>query len=261
MPQTPQLNGLTAVGASTAIEIEKGKDKHFFEGWFTHNAIEANKVSAVTIIVQGSLLDNGANGIINTTGPVLAIGSTAENVANSAFDYRIADVNYSKIAVPVGSSFTSAHVVTASKFGVINLYINAAGDITTLSTQLGQDQTVTLASDDAAAAITISEAIPTPANHIFIGYVLINADGGGWTAITDDMTDASDLTTATFISARPRFADLESFSFNANELVQTQKSFTLSNSWFRYMRMYLSTLTGTGKVYGQHIPGKSWGSR
>ena len=255
MNRTPQLNGLTTLGASIAVPIRHGTIEHSFETWFTHNATSASPVSAAVIKIQGSLRDDGKTGVINTTGPVLAIGSTPTRVANSAFDYRINDVNYNKGAVAAGSVFSSNHVVTADKFGVINIYIDSAGAIVTLSTQLGQDQTVALASNDVAAAISVAEKIPVPANYAYIGNVIIEADGTTWTANTDDMTDASDLDTATFISASPTFIDLTTHTFSAPELVSRRAGFTLSNTWFNYMRIYLSTLTGTGKVYAQHIPG------
>ena len=253
MNQTPQLNGLTALGASTAIPIVHGTIEHSFEAWFTHNASSLSPVSAVVIKIQGSLRNDGVTGVINTTGPVLAIGSTPEQVANAAFDYRINNVNYNKAAVVAGSAFTSQHVVTASKVGAINLYIDSAGTVLTLSTQLGQNQLTALASDNVADAITIAENIPVPANHAYLGYVLIEADGGGWEAVTDDLS--TDLTRATFISASPAFVNLTTHTFSAPELVSLRAGFTLSNSWFKYMRIYLSTLTGTGKVYVEHIPG------
>lgn len=259
MPQTPQLNALSAAGASNAILIPHGVVDHTFETWFTHNAIESGKITALTIKVQGSLRDDGNNGVVNTEGPVLAIGSTAENVANSAFTYRIANTNYNKAAVAAGTAFTSAHVVTASKFGAINLYIDSSGTITSLSTDRQGDQTTALASASAAAAITVAEAITTPPNQILIGRVLIEADAGGWTAITDDLTDGSDLTTATFISASPAYVDIATHVYNASDLVAQRAAFTLSNTWFKYMRMFLSSVTGTGKVYGQHIPGSALG--
>jgi hypothetical protein len=251
MPPTPGINGRTAVGASTAIAVPYGVNEHVFESWFTHNATSASLITAATIKVQGSMRDDGENGVINAEGPVLAIGSTAENVANSAFDFRIANVNYSKAAVSAGTAFTSAHVVTASKFGAIGVYINSAGTILTLSAKLGQSQTTALASASAAAAITAHEAIPIPAGYAYLGYVLIEADGGGWT-VTDDLTDGSDLTTATFNSVSPAYVNIDTFIFNSDDLQQLRKSFTISNTWFKYMRMYLSTLTGTGKFYAQH---------
>ncbi len=54
MPQTPQLNGLSAVGASVAIPIKQGITDHVFESWFLHNVTSASPISALTIKVQGS---------------------------------------------------------------------------------------------------------------------------------------------------------------------------------------------------------------
>lgn len=251
---TPQLNGVAEISASNAIEIPYGVFEHSIESWFIHNATSASPISAVTLKVQGSLRDDGKNRVVNVGGSVLAIGSTPENVANGLFYYRINDIDYSKAAVVAGTAFTSAHVVTASKFGAINIYIDTTGVISSLSAQLGQDQTVALASDTAAAAITIAELIPTPSNNLLIGYVLIEANGGGWTAITDDLTDLSGLTTATFVSVSPTYDDIVTHVFSAEDLIQLRTTFTLSNTWYRYMSFFLSVLTGTGKVYAQQIP-------
>jgi hypothetical protein len=252
--QTPQVNGLTALGTSNAIQVPNRVVQHSFEAWFTHNAINANKITALTLKIQASLANAGKTGVVTDAGPVLAIGSTAERVANSAFTYRIDDVNYNKGAVAAGTVFSSNHVVTLSTFGAINVYIDSAGAILTLSTQLGQDQTTPLASASAAAAITVAEGIPVPAGYAYLGYVLIEANGTTWTANTDDMTDGSDLTTATFISDSVTYTTIFTEAFDAPAIARQRTMFTLSNTWSNYMRIFVSTLTGTGKVYCRHIP-------
>lgn len=251
---TPQLNELSALGASVAVKVPYGTFEHTYEAWFTHRAIESGKITAVTLQIQGSLQDDGKNGIVNTEGPVLAIGSTAERYANGVFTYRIADVNYNKAAVAAGTVFSSAHTVTASKFGVINIYIDSAGTFLTLSAKLGDDQTAALASDNAEDALDAADDVPLPAGYCYVGRILIENGAGLWTANTDDLTDASDVTTATFLSVSPPYDDLYEVVFNAEQLVRLRKTFTVSHTYYKYTRIYLSVLTGTGLVYVLHTP-------
>jgi hypothetical protein len=90
-------------------------------------------------------------------------------------------------------TFTAAHVITAAKFGVILIQINAAG---TISTKVpGSPQ----AYNDAPTALA---ALPAPdAGCVALGHIAIANNAGDWTANTDDLTDGSDLTTAAFVDA------------------------------------------------------------
>jgi len=114
--------------------------------------------------------------------------------------YRINGVQYTK-APADELTFTSNHVVTADKYGAILVQIDAAG---TISTLVGEaTQTTPMAYDSAAEAVA---ALPNPAaGNVALGYIIIKAedsDGhGNWTANTDDMTDGSDVETATFVDA------------------------------------------------------------
>lgn len=86
--------------------------------------------------------------------------------------------------------FTAAHVVSALKYGVILVQMTSAGVVST------KVSSATQAFSTAAAALA---AIPAAdANNLAIGYIAINAGALAWTANTDDMTNGSDLTTATF---------------------------------------------------------------
>lgn len=103
--------------------------------------------------------------------------------------FRIGGNVYTKAATD-NLTFTAAHVVTAEKFGVILIQIDAAGTISTKvpgATQAYNTGPLALA------------ALPSPdSGKCALGYITIEADAGDWTANTDDMTDASDLTAATF---------------------------------------------------------------
>lgn len=87
-------------------------------------------------------------------------------------------------------TFTAAHVISANKFGVILIQMNAAGTISTkvpLATQAYNDAPTALA------------ALPTAdAGNVALGYIAIENNAGDWTANTDDLTNGSDVTTAAF---------------------------------------------------------------
>lgn len=86
--------------------------------------------------------------------------------------------------------FSAAHVITAAKFGVILIQINAAGTVSTKVPASPQ------AYNDAPTALA---ALPAAdAGNVALGYIAIENNAGDWTANTDDMTNGSDLTTAAF---------------------------------------------------------------
>jgi len=245
------LSGVTAVGASAALKAgaQRRVLDHTVQAEFVSRA--ATKISAVTVKLQGSLTGRDDDNAV-VSDPVIAIGSTATKVANGAFHFRLAGTNYSKAAVSAGTAFTAAHVVTALKYGVILLYINSSG---TISSDVVSS---TQAYATAEAAHAAADAIQTSGNGtVYIGRILINADSGDWTANTDDMTDASDLTTATFISATPDFFDLASHTFSAAEITAQKAMFHVTTKPVKFARVYLSTLTGTGTVdvyyYGHEV--------
>lgn len=121
----------------------------------------------------------------------LAIHSTPEQFKTTTTAlYRVNNAQYSKTAA-TGLTFTAAHVVSASKFGVILVQVNAAG---TVSTKVPG---ATQAYNTAALALA---ALPLPdAGNAAIGYIAIANNTGDWTANTDDLTNGSDVTTATFV--------------------------------------------------------------
>lgn len=133
------------------------------------------------------------NGVLSS--PALAISATPEETAIGACSYVIAGVTYN-LAADATFPFTAAHVVTALKWGVILYQVDASGTITTKVP--AATPTTAMAFNSEAEAIT---RVPAPdAANVALGYVLINADASNWTAITDDMTDGSDLTTAEWVN-------------------------------------------------------------
>lgn len=134
-----------------------------------------------TPVVANALLVDGNLGIDSVPEKFLT-GQTAAFLINGV----------SRTKAPTTAlTFTAAHVISASKFGVILIQINAAGTVSTkvpLATQ---------AYDSAPLALA---ALPSPdAGNVSLGYIAIANNTGAWTANTDDLTDASDVTTAAFV--------------------------------------------------------------
>ncbi len=121
----------------------------------------------------------------------LAISATAEEFKTTqTAKYAIAGVEYSKVATD-NLTFSAAHVVNATKFGIVLVQINAAGAISTKVPASPQTY------NNAGLALA---AKPAPdAGNVELGYITIAAGAGNWTANTDDMTNGSDLTTAGFV--------------------------------------------------------------
>lgn len=201
-------------------------------------------VSAATIILQGSPDNSGANnGAINSPG--IAIGSTPENFANDLFYSRILSVNYSKAANIAGTAFSAAHAIAASKYGAINIYIDAAGIWTTRINSAAQ--TDTLSFDTALLAIANADADTAPANNIRVGMIVIQNDGSLWTANTDDLTDASDITKAGWYSLTSSFTEINHYNLNADDFIAQKGAWYLSDSFpSPWVRIYLSIVTGEG---------------
>lgn len=200
----------------------------------------AGPVSAAKIMFQGSPSNDGANnGAI--TSPVLSAGDTSEQVANELFYYRVSSVNYSKAAVPAGSVFSNAHIISASKYGAIRIFVNAAGAISTdvpLATQ---------AYTTALAAITAADLVAIPRNNIQIGMIVIQNDGNLWTANTDDLINASDVTLAAFYSTTSSFTEMAEHTLSANEITAQKGTFYVSEDLpANWIRIFLSSVTGEG---------------
>lgn len=127
----------------------------------------------------------------------LAIDAVPEKFKTTTVLYwRRNGIQFSKAAT-TALTFTAAHPVTASKFGIILVQISDAGVISTKIP--GATQTTTMAYNSAALALAAKPAVD--AGNTEIGYIAIANNAGAWTANTDDLTDGSDLTTATFVNA------------------------------------------------------------
>lgn len=207
----------------------------------------AGPVSAAKIMMQGSPSNDGdVSGAI--TNPVLSAGDTSEQFANGLFYYFISDrailfpegINYSKAATGT-NTFTRAHVISASKYGAIRIFINVAGTISTdvpLATQ---------AYDTALAAITAANLVTISISKIQIGMIVIQNNGSLWTANTDDLINASDITLVAFYNITSSFTEIDEHELSADEITAQKGTFYVSEDLpANWIRIFLSEMTGEG---------------
>ncbi len=136
-----------------------------------------------------------SNGVLQIG--TLTIDAVAEKFKTTTVTvWRRVGIQFAKEAT-TALVFTAAHVVTASKFGIVLVQISDAGTISTKTP--GATQTTAMAYNTAPLALAALPAVD--AGNTVIGYIAIANNAGTWTANTDDLTDGSDLTTATFVDA------------------------------------------------------------
>jgi hypothetical protein len=131
---------------------------------------------------------------ITPTAALLAIDATATKfkLITNTVTYYVGGTAYTK-APATAILFSAAHVVSASKFGVVLVQVDTAGVVTTK---------VPLATQAYTTAALALAALPAPdAGNVALGYIAIAAGVGAWTANTSDLTNGSGLTTATFVNA------------------------------------------------------------
>jgi hypothetical protein len=120
----------------------------------------------------------------------LAISATAEKFKTTTIAaFQLAGTRATKAATD-NLVFTAAHVITASKFGVVLVQINAAG---TISTKVPLTPQVY-----ASAALALAALPAVDSAKVVLGHIAIENNAGDWTANTDDLTNGSDVTTAAF---------------------------------------------------------------
>lgn len=135
-----------------------------------------------------------ANGVLSPAG--LAIHSTPEQFATTLrFVGRLNGETFGKAAT-TALTFSAAHVVSANLWGIVLVQITPTG---TVSTKVPA-ATPTTAMGYASAAAAIALLPTADAGNVAVGYIVIANNAGTWTANTDDMTAASDITSATFTS-------------------------------------------------------------
>lgn len=127
----------------------------------------------------------------------LAVDATAEKWKTTAtFIWRRNGIQFSKAAA-TAQLFTANHVITALKYGIIMIQVTDAG---VFSTKVpGATQTTAMAYNSAALALAALPAVD--AGNTYVGHMVIQNNAGDWTANTDDLTAASDITAVTFVNA------------------------------------------------------------
>lgn len=217
--------GAANLGIPTKIQIQGSPD-------------DSGVVSGLTVPVNG----DGA-----VIAPGLGEGSTPADgkIAFGAFPFRIGGVNKNKAADAVGVAFTAVHKVAASKFGAIAININAAE---TINTQINSAaQTDTLSFDNFTHAldnVRQSSFLP-PVDYIRIGYILIANNVSLWEANTDDLTDGTDVTTATFIDITSSYREIATYDFDSDDIARGKGTFFLSEKLKnKYFRLFPSVVTG-----------------
>jgi hypothetical protein len=224
-----KLVGVTLLGIPTKIQIQGSDD-------------DAGAPSGLAVPVNG-------DGAVIPAG--LGEGSTPANgkVAWGAFPFRVNGVNLNKAADAVGVAFTAVHKVAISKFGAIAININAAGTINTQINSAAQDDT--LAHDSALETLQYVQnaSFLPPTDYVRIGYILIANDASLWTANSDDLTDGSDVTTATFIDITSSYKEIAEYDVNVDDIARGRGTFFLSEKLKnKYFRFFYPTITGNVEI-------------
>jgi hypothetical protein len=251
------LDGATAVGASRSVKVREAIIHHSVLASFQHNGV--TPVTALIVVLQGGMVRPKTDtGLI--TPPALAIGSTPENIANGAFGYRIAGVNYTKGAVAAGTAITAGYVVQdvgAGAYGVINVYISVAGTISygvPLDTQLYTSAALAIVAGDALLDLKNNSPVTDPA-LLYIGRVILfNNTGSDWDSSTDDLTNGSDITNAVFTDDRLNFIDIQTHIFSGAELTAQQALFHVPDVGMPYIRSRLASVTGDVRLDLNYSP-------
>lgn len=123
----------------------------------------------------------------------LAVDAVPEKFKTTTVLYwRRNGIQFSKAAT-TAIAFSAAHVITASKYGIVLVQITDAGVISTKVPASPQ------AYNTSALALAAKPAVD--AGNTEIGYMIIQNNAGDWTAQTDDLTAASDITAVTIVDA------------------------------------------------------------
>ncbi|HXJ66629.1 MAG TPA: hypothetical protein VNN79_22955 [Actinomycetota bacterium] len=141
-------------------------------------ALDAGKAIVAVLTIKAGRRTDGLLAI-----GTLAISATATKFQTTTqLSYSIGGVDYVKAATDL-LVFSAAHVVTATKFGISLVQINAAGVIST------KEPLATQAYADAPTALA---ALPAPdAGNVEVGYITIHAGVADFTMNTTALTGVS----------------------------------------------------------------------
>ena len=151
----------------------------------------AARVYASAYTATASVKVYNSSGEEILSGTALAIDATPEKFQTSSKLILISGGQIVEKAATTAITFTAAHVVSSSKFGVILVQVDKTTGVYSTKVPLA-----TQAYTSAPLALAALPAADT--GCLVVGYIAIAAKAATWTANTDDMTNGSDLTTATF---------------------------------------------------------------
>jgi hypothetical protein len=240
------------------LNLDIGVKDHTFEITIAPTGVAA--MSALEIKFQGSYTDKDAHtGLVTQAGLVAASsgGNSGKYLAiGSTFNYLIADTNYSAAAATAGQAFSAAHVIGAGAgnvYGAINVYIDTSGVIQTLVPGVSQTAAQTYAT--ALLAYTAADAWVAGTNYPTlwcpIGRLIIEANAA-WTANTSNFTTG--LTAVQVISFASTFKDITTYALSASELAAMGCMFSYKGSNPKWIRVFMSAITGAGLVSVRYFP-------
>lgn len=238
------LDNVTAIQASYPVKSARGTVDHAVEIILDPSLAPATSIVAVT-------LQGGSSRELTSvsTSAGLAIGTTAQRIKNgNLFYYQINGTNYSLAAGAAagvvlthvrGTAFTGT--ITGSKYGGLNVYVDASGNIRVLPPADPVNFVTVQAYDTAAACLAALVLVETPSAFCKIGMVTIAAAGGGFTFGTTALTGVD-----TYYNAQCPYYDLETYNMDATDLTAQRAYFIKTGVYAEYIRVFLSALTGSG---------------
>jgi len=182
-----QIKEIEIIGTGASLSIEIG---------FTPGSIDIIDKAAGLIgywhegMTDGEAIVNNEfiNTVINSA--CLAIGTTEANVANKAFQFRVAGVPYNEAASAAGTAPT-ATVVPEGTWGLFGFEIGADGTVDLVDAAAN-------ATGYATEALAIAARPATTAAHCMMGYVTVTKSDGDFTGATTTFSAAN--VTANFYS-------------------------------------------------------------
>jgi len=252
----------TAVGVSYPVKLnlDIGVKDHTIH--VSYSPTDVTPVTALIVKFQGSHTDADAHtGVVTPAGLTAASsggGSGIWPAIGTTFYYLINDTFYTGAAATAGAAFSAIHVIgngADDLYGAINVYIDSGGVLRTIvpGVQTGAQVYTTSALAYAAAADWV-RGTQYPLTYCPVGRLIIRANAKTWTANTDDLTAGSDLTSIQFVSFASTFKDIVTYPFTADDLTAMGAMFSYKGINPKWVRLFLSTLTGAARVSARYFP-------
>lgn len=234
----------TAIGASRPIRSPKRIQDYGVEVFL--NSTGTTKITACTVALQGGN-DNTETCVSTPAG--LADGSTAQNIkTGSAYTYyQIAGTNYAKATVAAGGVITDTGgsaitaAITGSKYGGVVVCIDGSGNVRMIAPDGLLATTQAYAS--AATCNAALDLVVVPSAFCKLGKLVVTAAGGGFTFGTTALTGVS-----TYYDEYCPYYNLATHVFTEDELSAQRAYFMVSSQQAKYLRTFISALTGSGKI-------------